>query len=406
MWRLSSLMAVLALLLVGCSSSDAQKSACRAATDCAALTNGCESAVCSAGRCKVLPKLKGSVAPEQVEGDCQQLLCDGAGGTYLADDPSDLVQEESLCTVRRCLYGDIEERVRPAGFDCSPSGLGRVCDGRGECVECASHSDCGEGFCEEHACRALSCGDGLLNPPERCDGAALGGATCESLGFMGGVLACAPGCRAFDLTGCISSVCGDSQAQGVEQCDGADLKGESCVSLGFAGGTLGCGTACGFDLGACLVELPPCSPEAEERIYTASALPRAIDDNSVIPTEVTITVQDHGFVESARLLLSASHQRVSDLEFFLLSPEGDMVELSTDNGATGVDYQGTLLSDGAHRSILDGSAPFTGSFLPETPLLAVAGGEASGEWRLRALDDRLGVEGKLTELELQLCILP
>ncbi|MEO8604647.1 MAG: DUF1566 domain-containing protein [bacterium] len=48
------------------------------------------------------------------------------------------------------------------------------------------------------------CGSDWIDVPgEQCDGPALGGATCERLGFFsGGALACTPGC-AFDTSGCL-----------------------------------------------------------------------------------------------------------------------------------------------------------------------------------------------------------
>ncbi len=47
------------------------------------------------------------------------------------------------------------------------------------------------------------CGSDWVDlPGEQCDGPALGGATCESLGFDGGALACTPDC-AFDTSGCL-----------------------------------------------------------------------------------------------------------------------------------------------------------------------------------------------------------
>lgn len=52
---------------------------------------------------------------------------------------------------------------------------------------------------------AGTCGDGTVNAfGETCDGADLGGATCESLGFNAGSLACLPSC-AFDTSGCSSA---------------------------------------------------------------------------------------------------------------------------------------------------------------------------------------------------------
>jgi hypothetical protein len=47
------------------------------------------------------------------------------------------------------------------------------------------------------------------------------------------------------------SSCGDGVKNGGDQCDGADLGGASCLSLGFSGGSLGCTAACGLDLSTC-----------------------------------------------------------------------------------------------------------------------------------------------------------
>ncbi|HFE46036.1 MAG TPA: hypothetical protein ENJ18_11190 [Nannocystis exedens] len=49
-----------------------------------------------------------------------------------------------------------------------------------------------------------SCGDGVIDPGELCDGDALDGMTCVGLGapYIGGELGCAPGCDAFDASTC------------------------------------------------------------------------------------------------------------------------------------------------------------------------------------------------------------
>lgn len=49
-----------------------------------------------------------------------------------------------------------------------------------------------------------------------------------------------------------SDTCGDDVAQGNEACDGADLGGESCETQGFVGGLLNCNATCdAFDPGDC-----------------------------------------------------------------------------------------------------------------------------------------------------------
>ncbi len=98
-----------------------------------------------------------------------------------------------------------------------------------------------------------TCGDAELNAAgEQCDGADLGDATCVSLGFASGSLACAPGC-VFDTSACnAGGICGDGDVNDTgEECDGADLNGRTCASLGFFDGTLACGSGCTYDTSAC-----------------------------------------------------------------------------------------------------------------------------------------------------------
>ena len=93
------------------------------------------------------------------------------------------------------------------------------------------------------------CGDALIDAGEACDGANLGGETCESLGFQGGTLACTDGC-AFDVSSCDN--CGNGFIDSAEEmCDGNDHGGASCVTFGFLGGNLACTDSCGFDTSNC-----------------------------------------------------------------------------------------------------------------------------------------------------------
>ena len=60
------------------------------------------------------------------------------------------------------------------------------------------------------------CGNEIVEDGEECDGMDWQGATCESLGFAGGVLECGNECD-FDTSGC--SVCGDGVVAPGEECD-------------------------------------------------------------------------------------------------------------------------------------------------------------------------------------------
>lgn len=94
------------------------------------------------------------------------------------------------------------------------------------------------------------CGNGELDMDEECDDAELDGATCESLGFASGDLACADNCT-YDTTAC--ETCGNGMIDMGEDCEGDDLGKATCTSIdmGFTGGVLACNETCGFDTSGC-----------------------------------------------------------------------------------------------------------------------------------------------------------
>ena len=97
-----------------------------------------------------------------------------------------------------------------------------------------------------------TCGDDVAEGGEVCDGTDLAGQTCVTQGFTGGVLACNGTCTGFDTSGCTGGpVCGNGVVETGEQCDGGDLGGATCTSLGFTGGTLACGGSCQYDTSGC-----------------------------------------------------------------------------------------------------------------------------------------------------------
>ncbi len=95
----------------------------------------------------------------------------------------------------------------------------------------------------------LTCGDGVVDPYEECDGGDLGGSSCQALGLGGGQLGCTAGCR-VDAADCdVAPRCGDGVVNHLDEvCDGADFGVATglatCEAFGFASGPLTCNADC------------------------------------------------------------------------------------------------------------------------------------------------------------------
>ncbi len=141
------------------------------------------------------------------------------------------------------------------GESCETLGLGAG--------ELACRSNC-QAF-DRSACGAPeTCGSESVESPEVCDGGDLAGATCVSLGYGPGTLGCSANCAEFDVTQCGPlATCGNGQIDDGELCDGSALGGATCESLGARAGTLGCAENCQvFDRTRCSAG---CTPECGER---------------------------------------------------------------------------------------------------------------------------------------------
>ena len=89
-----------------------------------------------------------------------------------------------------------------------------------------------------------------------------------------------------------------------------------------------------------------------------------------------------------------------------ISPAATSIELSTDNGGSGDNYVGAVLSENCSRPVTTGAAPFAGCFNPEGNLNALAGQSITGNWTLSIDDDTNSDTGTLTAWTLSFCIAP
>ncbi|MEZ4294990.1 MAG: hypothetical protein R3B70_08425 [Polyangiaceae bacterium] len=135
---------------------------CLSPADCPDPGNECVVATCSANVCGTMNlDQTHTLSTGQTSGDCQKIVCDGAGGTTSADDATDLPVSSSVCLINpACTGAPLTPSFDPAptGTDCTADGTpgGFVCGdatAEGMCVECNVDGDCAAGTCDaSHTC--------------------------------------------------------------------------------------------------------------------------------------------------------------------------------------------------------------------------------------------------------------
>ena len=108
-----------------------------------------------------------------------------------------------------------------------------------------------------------------------------------------------------------------------------------------------------------------------------------------VDTGVTSSIATTNAVKSVTRIavtVNITHTHDSDLDIYLVSPSGAKRALSVGNGNDGDNYVDTVFEDNATTLILDGFAPFTGSYKPEETLSGFNGIDANGMWGLTVID--------------------
>lgn len=136
--------------------------------------------------------------------------------------------------------------------------------------------------------------------------------------------------------------------------------------------------------------------------YTSSDTPKEIPDYDSDGISSVIAVGDTNYIHDITVSVNISHTSDNNLRIWLLDPATYNHTLSLRNGGSGANYVGTSFNDRAGTAIASGSAPFTGSYRPETPL-GNLGKTANGNWTLNVVDDVEGDTGSLLDWSITLC---
>jgi len=121
------------------------------------------------------------------------------------------------------------------------------------------------------------------------------------------------------------------------------------------------------------------------------------------PNTITSTINVNGVsaeIKAIRVKLNIDHSYTSDLSINIISPVGERLNLVTSTGGSGDHFAETVFDDTAQLDIVNGQAPFTGSFRPNEALSLYSDKAANGEWTLEIRDEAFQDGGSLLNWEL------
>ncbi|MGF1459570.1 MAG: proprotein convertase P-domain-containing protein [Leptolyngbyaceae cyanobacterium] len=100
--------------------------------------------------------------------------------------------------------------------------------------------------------------------------------------------------------------------------------------------------------------------------------------------------------------INVVHTFTSDLRISLVAPSGETVLLVGNEGGSGDNFFETTFDDAAGVAIVQGTAPFQGTFRPEQPLTPLLIGDPNGTWTLQIQDQAFFDGGMLNRWSLEL----
>jgi subtilisin-like proprotein convertase family protein len=136
--------------------------------------------------------------------------------------------------------------------------------------------------------------------------------------------------------------------------------------------------------------------------YPNSGGPLSIPDSNATGVLSIVNVPDDKIVQDVNVKVNITHTYDGDLTLSLLPPVGAPITLSALRGSSGDNYTNTVFDDAAATAIVDGVAPFTGSFRPDSPLTAANGIHSLGPWGLKVVDSAASDTGTLDNWTLTL----
>lgn len=122
---------------------------------------------------------------------------------------------------------------------------------------------------------------------------------------------------------------------------------------------------------------------------------KPITDNQVTLDTVNVNLTNATVSKIVVRIDNVTHTYDGDLAFWLRSPANQNVRIIGRVGSGGDNFINTVLDDAAANSISTGTAPFTGTFKPTSPMTVYNGYNPNGNWILSIYDSAGGDVGSL-----------
>jgi len=136
--------------------------------------------------------------------------------------------------------------------------------------------------------------------------------------------------------------------------------------------------------------------------YASADTPIVIPDNQPEGILSKINIGAAGSIAHLKVTLNISHEWCNDMIAYLMSPAGIRVTLFEHIKSKGQNFWETTLDDLAGKSIQEAAAPFTGEYIPDTPLSVYNETRIDGQWQLHIVDGGRGDTGTLNSWRLNI----
>ena len=134
--------------------------------------------------------------------------------------------------------------------------------------------------------------------------------------------------------------------------------------------------------------------------------PVSIPDSNSGGIDSVINIPTTSLITDVNVTVNITHTWDSDLILTLIGPNGTSVILSNSNGSLGDNYTNTIFDQESTDPIGAGTAPFTGSFIPDEDLSVLYGTFSGGDWTLNVSDNAFGDTGTIDSWTLEICGIP